>query len=628
MHHLNSPVIKNLVLIATASLCISACEKGVKIEESFTQACVIANEALTVCPASDMAKIAKRGDIPYEHSDYDWSNGPVQLHAANNETVAFQLILRRTSSTPITTASIQLGDFTVNDTSGDIADLSVSQTVYSAFYHPISNGGYTWGPSTPVLPWPGEYPDALVSSQNACAPTFTQRTALLPVPQTAQSNQSIWIDTYIPKNSGAGTYAQTLALNIDGVIMELPITLTIYAATLPDKPSINAVGELYRTYAQEGVGTDISSLAWREMSQCYQKLAHQHRMVFIERIPKLLTDQQLDHYASTIEPSMTGDLFDPISGYTGPGANTPVTIWRTPWPQTINADTIDGLGEPEIEHFEALAMQWNKLVIDRQWPDNNYYAYIFDEVDGPTNFGDGIETRENYITRIHAQIAGVQASIDSGTDTVPIDLLWTSHSNPTIWQGNPEQDLSGIIRLWAPNAGAADTKFLQERMQHGDKAWFYHFGHPAVGAHSINSSGVEMRTWGVIGARYGFQGQFMWALNLGNDDQPFRDPQYHPDEDRSGNGVMVYPGNQLDKIGYEKSPGPIPSMRLKAWRRGLQDAELYFLAHERSSAQAKALIDKQVPSALSEGQGAASWSSNSAHWIDFHKALLALASTP
>ncbi len=628
MNHLNGLAIKDIALIATASLCISACDPGANDDKGFTHACVTANDALTICPASDMAKIAKRGNIPYEHSDYDWSKGPVKLHAAKNETVAFQLLLRRTSSTPIDTISVNLGDFTTNDESGNIADLSVSQSIYTAFYHTISNGGYKWGPPTPVLPWPGEYPDALVSSQTACKPTSNQRTVQLPIPQTAQSNQSIWIDTYIPSNSKTGTYAQTLALSIDGVVVELPITFTIYSATLPDKPSINAVGELYRTYYQEGAGTDISSQAWRDMSQCYQKFAHQHRMVFIERIPKLLSEQQLDHYASTIEPSMTGDLFDPSSGYTGPGANTPVTVWRTPWPQTINADTIDGLSEPEIERFEELATQWNNLVIDRQWPDNDYYAYVFDEVDGPSNFGDGIESRDDYITRIHAQIADVQASIDSGTDTVPIDLLWTSHSNPASWQGNPEQDLTGVIRLWAPNAGAADTKFLQERMQHGDKAWFYHFGHPAVGAHSINSSGIEMRTWGVIGARYGFQGQFMWALNLGNDDLPFREPQFHPDEDRSGNGVMVYPGNQLNKIGFEKSPGPIASMRLKAWRRGLQDAELYFLARERSSVQANALIQKQVPTALSDGFGDASWSSTSAHWIDFHKALLELASPP
>jgi len=612
-----------------ASLFISACEPGVMVEGAgFTAACVTANSDLTICPASDMAKIAKRGIIPYEHADYDWSKGPVQLHAASNETIAFQLLLRRTSANPIGNVSLGLGDFTISNESGNTSALAASQTVYTAYYHPIKNGGYLWGPRTAVLPWPAEYPDALISSQNTCEPKIVQRTLQLQVPETAQTNQSIWIDTYIPKNSRAGTYSQTLLLTVDGTAVELPITIKVYPASLPDKPSINAVGELYRSYAQEGAGGDVTNQAWQQMSQCYQKLAHQHRMVFIERLPDLLTDEQLESYANTIGPAMTGELFDPSSGYVGPGANTPVSIWKTPWPQTINADTTDGVSQLEIEQFERLATTWDDLVIDRQWPDKDYYAYVFDEVDGPTNIGDGTETRDNYIARIHAQMADVQASIDAGTNTVPIDLLWTSHSNPTVWQGKPLQDLTGIIRLWAPNATAADTTFLQERMQQGDKAWFYHSGHPAVGAHSINASGIEMRTWGVIGARYGFGGQFMWAVNLGNDDLPFRDPQYDPNEDRAGNGVMVYPGNQLDKIGYEKSPGPLPSMRLKAWRRGLQDAEIFYLARSKSAAEAKALINKQVPSALSEGRGAASWSANSGHWIDFHKALLELASQP
>jgi len=617
------------LLLLCALLLLIGCEQNVSIggpDTGFSAACVTANSTLTICPASDMAKIAKRGSIAYEHADLDWSAGPVQLHAARNETIGFQLILRRTASSPIANVALQLGNITGTDDTENLPDLVASQQLFTAYYHPIKNGGYTWGPTTSVLPWPAQYPDALIASQNTCEPDNNQRSMQLQVPKTTGTNQAIWIDTYIPKKSAPGTYTQTLSLSVDGTTVELPITLTVYQATLPDKPTINAVGEVYRSYTQEGAGHDITSQSWQRMSQCYQRLAHQHRMVFIERVPDLLSDEQLNSYADTIEPAMTGELFDPSSGYTGPGANTPVSIWRTPWPQTINADNTQGVSERDITQYETLARTWNDLVIDRQWPEKDYYAYVFDEVDGPTNTGLSSETRDQYITRVHTQMAQVQDSIDAGADTIPIDLIWTSHSNPAIWQDKPLQDLSGIIRLWAPNAGAADVPFLQNRIEFGDKAWFYHNGHPAIGAHSINASGIEMRTWGVIGARYGFQGQFMWAVNLGNNDLPFNDPQYTPDEDRAGNGVMVYPGNQLDKIGYEKSPGPLPSMRLKAWRRGLQDAELFYLARNNAATTATALIETQIPSALSEAQGAASWSSSSGDWIDFHKTLLQLAS--
>ena len=67
-------------------------------------------------------------------------------------------------------------------------------------------------------------------------------------------------------------------------------------------------------------------------------------------------------------------------------------------------------------------------------------------------------------------------------------------------------------------------------------------------------------------------------------------------------------------------------MRLKAWRRGLQDAELYFLAKNQSPERADLLIKQQIPAALTEGVGKPSWSSNPADWINFHKQLLNLAS--
>ena len=161
-----------------------------------------------------------------------------------------------------------------------------------------------------------------------------------------------------------------------------------------------------------------------------------------------------------------------------------------------------------------------------------------------------------------------------------VDLIWTSHTDPQTWQGIPGEDLKDITRLWTPSANSAKTNYLADRKKEGDRIWFYHSGHPAVGIHSINASGIEMRSWGVITARYNFDGHFMWALNLSDRDQPYHYPSYKKDDDRFGNGTMVYPGNKLDTIGMKSIPGPIPSMRLKAWRRGLQDAELIFLARK------------------------------------------------
>ena len=60
---------------------------------------------------------------------------------------------------------------------------------------------------------------------------------------------------------------------------------------------------------------------------------------------------------------------------------------------------------------------------------------------------------------------------------------------------------------------------------------------------------------------------------------PYDHPVYKHGETRWGNGVLFYPGSRLTMIGtLENIKGPVPSMRLKAWRNGLQLVEYCRLA--------------------------------------------------
>ena len=69
-------------------------------------------------------------------------------------------------------------------------------------------------------------------------------------------------------------------------------------------------------------------------------------------------------------------------------------------------------------------------------------------------------------------------------------------------------------------------------------------------------------------------------------------------------------------------------MRLKAWHRGLQDAELYYLAHQRHPEQAEALIRALVPHALGDavanGETQPSWPRDAASWIQWRDDLIVL----
>lgn len=593
----------------------------------YDQSCLSNSAGLVICAASDMTRITRDGASVNHHPRFNLNNaGALHWQVARNETIAFQLIVRKADNNAPAAVSVT-------------ADASALHTqVFAAHYLEVDNAGYQWGPSTQVLPFPASYPDALIPKMQHCGQVQTPVFEQVALP-SAGENQSIWIDLYVPDTLTPGLYQQTLRVAGSGEAAEeteLTVSLDVIDATLPHSPSIDAVGEVYRAYTLEGAGADRSQPEWQNMAQCYQQLAHRHRMVFIERTPVTPdSPEQWKDYIDTFGPALTGELFSPANGYYGTGQNTPIQIWRTPWPQSYDVTVDAALSDREVSRFTELASDWQRIVQDNDWRETHYFAYVFDEVDGPSTLSEKTPQRERYIARVHSDMQRIQTAIDEGkppqvTAAAPIDLIWTSHSDPATWTDNPRTTLVDRVRFWAPNAHAANPEFLAERALAGETTWFYHSGHPAVGGHSINLPGTDMRSWGVIGARYGIDGQLMWAVNLGNDDQPFADPSYKPSDDRVGNGVMVYPGNQLARIGYPAAPGPIPSMRLKAWRRGLQDAELYFLAREQFPLEAEALVENLIPRALREaviaGDTSPTWPEDEALWIHWRDELLALLS--
>ena len=578
-----------------------------------SEGCLPLGDHHLVCAASDMARPARRGAVPLEDASFDLRGGAVRLEAARNETVAFQLIVR-TVTAGAARLQLELAPFVAPAAAAADAGATmrqIDQQWFQAHYVALENAGYTWGPPTEVLPWPAAYPDALIPATQPCTPARPlSESAVLAA--EAGANQAVWIDTYVGSDTPVGLHTQRIRLQIGAQQLEVPVQLRVHAARLPDKPSFEAVGEIYGAYGLEGVGHDLTEPGWQAMAQCYQQLAHRHRTVFIERFPKGLQASQQDAYVQTFGPALTGELFTAAHGYRGPGAGQPLTVWRPPWPQRVDVTLDAPLAPAELDHYQTLAARWQSLVQRERWQHTRYFAYVFDEVDGPPAEGVDAGSHRRYVAMTHAEMARLQQTLDAGAPEVPLDLLWTSHSNPAQWQGDPALDLTGKIRFWAPNASAADPAFLAERVQAGDTAWIYHSGHPSIGAHSINASGIEM-----------------WAVNLGSDTRPFDEPVFRPEEDRAGNGVLVYPGNalpQLPLLGLPATPGPIPSMRLKAWRRGLQDAELYLLAHEQDAAGADKLIRAIMPRALADGQGAAAWPDDPAQWLQFHRDLLRLAS--
>jgi hypothetical protein len=93
----------------------------------------------------------------------------------------------------------------------------------------------------------------------------------------------------------------------------------------------------------------------------------------------------------------------------------------------------------------------------------------------------------------------------------------------------------------------------------------------------------------------------------------------------NGNGLLVYPGTDLGNPDSSYGVnGPFASLRLKEWRRGIQDTDYLALANQIDPAATQAVISQAVPRALWENPapggdptffiGSISWSSNPDDW--------------
>jgi hypothetical protein len=611
-------------------LAAAAVAAVVAVRTTPVESCFAGPGGLAVCPASEVARPTDRGPVPLEPWVVDHGGRVVRLHAARDETVAFQIVLRAPPAAPPRVVDVDVSDLV----GPGGATIHAADAVRRFVAHPVwvEPGRHSWGVPSEVLPWPAAYPDALVPLERGCAAPPGADAPTLPaivVPPTGGRNRSVWIDLWVPRGTPKGRFDGWVTVRAAGEEARVAVVLEVHAATLPLAPSLHAMAEVYEPYVAEGLGTSRASPRWQHMARCVQELAHRHRAVFVERegeapgppAPPFGPDEWAS-YDAAHAGALDGSLFDPALGYRGPGQHTPAGIWRVPWPERAYRQIPAPLPDAEIARYRALAAAWDEHAAARGWRDSRFVAYLFDEVDTPQDLEGPRAIDPVTVRRAHVEIRRVQEALDAGARRQRIDLMWVGQADPGGWIGRQGLDLTGTIRLWVPAAAAAAPPFLRARVRAGEGAWFYHGGHPFVGVHVVNAPGTELRAWGWIAARYGLTGMLMWAVNLGHPARPYALPSATATDDRFGNGTLFYPGGKLPTIGVPARAEPVPSMRLKAWRAGLQDADLAALGR---AAGRGAAVDRVlctiVPRALAEGRGRAAWSRDPEAW---HRARLRL----
>ncbi len=160
-------------------------------------------------------------------------------------------------------------------------------------------------------------------------------------------------------------------------------------------------------------------------------------------------------------------------------------------------------------------------------------------------------------------------------------------------------------------------KTAKRRRPRGERFWTYNGRPPGAGSMIIDTHGVALRTWGWIAYRYDIDLWYAWEglyfsdrYNNGGPTDVLVDPITF--DERSDGGEDYGNGDGL--LAY---PGPLPSLRLKAMRRGLQDRLLLKkLELCGGHAQAQRVAERLVPVALGEAALDAnpSWPLDEAPW--------------
>jgi hypothetical protein len=516
----------------------------------------------------------------YRNANPVWNAGAktVSLKAARNEFVAFQLIVEATE----TAEDVDIDPVELSHSAGTVLSGRNVQ-VFKEWYTQVRRASTGYEKSSLGPAW---YPDALMPYRPARLQTgfpFSIPDLYNNIP--SQKNHALWVDIFVPterEKAPPGRYSGTVRVRWKGGGDNLRVTLDVWDFALPQENHLRG---------------DIWNGSMRHMPPeeelRYYQLAKQHRflpLIYAYR-PKLKvsgTRVKLDwtEYDQRVSRYLDGSAFTSKHGYWGPGYGVPVSHLMLPfdiekgesksgaWPVPLP----DAGRTPEYEAvWKETARQVREHLDSRpEWRQVMKVAFLngLDE----SYFETAYEKMLYYGKLLHEAM---------GRD-------WFRYRVDGGYSREAMERLSAEVDLWVCHTVAFDIDTIEHFRRRGVDAWFYG---PMIYEQRKNSGCgsntfldldlLVNRAIGWIGWKYRsgwVEWEFDWnAFAAWYEAENFKEPR----RIYNGSGQLIYRGAVM---GYSQ---PIPSIRLKAQRRGLQDYEYFWLLAERtgSKAASDAIVD-------------------------------------
>jgi hypothetical protein len=446
------------------------------------------------------------------------------------------------------------------------------------------------------------YPDIAVPLE--LVPTFDIASA---------NNQSIWADVYIPKSAVPGVYGGIVTVSENGTVThEVPVSLRVRNFALPDAPSAKTMlftssGDIRPRY-----GTD--ALTQTAVTNT-RLLAHRHKISLIGDDSNQSGTQPGADYV----PVLDGSLFTAANGYAGPGASTAQDVY--------SIGTYGGITEGSTQTAFTNAFNGWETWFEANSPKTERFVYLCDEV-----------ACQNSTPTLATQLGWWSSISGAGSK------LHTLATQPLV---KAPATLSDPTSSWAFSDGtttadqtAADAVTAAEPAR---RIFAYNGQRPGAGSCATEDDGVAMREqpWGQYKKK--IDRWFWWEATYYDDFQQglgtvdlfqsantfgttHADPSYGQAGGANSNGLFLYPGTDVkfpaSSYGLD---GPIASLRLKHWRRGIQDVDYLTLAAAKDPNAVATIVNQLIPKALWEQQCVAlndcsytyapiTWSDNPDDW--------------
>ncbi|HSR31886.1 MAG TPA: glycoside hydrolase domain-containing protein, partial [Anaerolineae bacterium] len=397
-----------------------------------------------------------------------------------------------------------------------------------------------------------------------------------------------------------GVYTGTIAIREDGVLTwQIPINLQVRNFALPDLPSARTmlylcaecINDRYlgEAYPEPGTSVYIQSL---ELADRHFQLAHRHKLSLIDE-----SIEEIEQMDEAWTERLNGQLFTAVQGYDGVGVGVGNNVYSI---GTYGSWSWQGGTQADMwAHTDAWARWFDGQAFASP---TDYFLYLIDESDDYPQI-------EQWAGWINGNPGPGQRLMSLATIDLPTAASNTPALDiPTSWM------TVGITDQWQ----SAATSYQADP----DKRFYLYNGNrPAAGSLATEDEGVALRVLAWAQYKKKIDRWLYWETTYydnfqGNTGQTnvFQTAQTFGDFDQvdsvlgetgwnylNGDGVLFYPGTdtRYPEESYSVM-GPFASLRLKQWRRGIQDVDYLRLAEVISPTRVAEIVGELIPQVLWE----------------------------